>query len=421
MKSHLVTATLAGLLILALVLTGCGGSQGTQPQASGQASKPSQSTQPSQSSQSQQPAASTSAEPYKIGVLLSKTGGLALMGTRELEGIQFLANKINAAGGINGHKLELIYHDIESKPDIAVSFAKQLIEKDKVVALIGLESLAVATPVIPVVEEARVPMVAAMGLAPVGKKYAFASYPSGDLSVYADLWYLLTKKNATTFGVLASNDGIGQWSKDTALPQQNKALGDKLKMVGFESFEPTDKDVSTQLAKLKSGNPGGILLATSGAAIATAAKNIKQMNLGLPVVAYGNSITPEFIDLVGDAGDAVFYASPKAIIWDQLPASDPQKDATGKAAAEFEKTTGKTWTLSTAVGYDTLLPVAEALKAVGPDREKIKAAIETGQKGLQGAAGIWSRTPEDHVGTPVESYVMVTIKDKKVQLLDFVK
>lgn len=359
---------------------------------------------------------------YKVAVLTSSTGPYALLGTQEYEGIKYYADKINKDGGIKGHSLELIYYDIESKPELAVSYAQKAIEKDKVLAVIGLESLALATPVIPVAEGAKVPLIAAMGMAPpVGSKYTFASFPSGQLTVYGLVWYASNILKINDVGILAANDGIGQWTTTTAMPTALKLLGKNLNIIGTENFNPQDTDVTTQLQKLSKLKPGAIILAATGQPQITVAKNIKQLGLGIPVLTYGNGVTPEFINLIGNNGDALLYSSPKMVVADQLPDSDPQKKATLTIAQQFQKDTGKEFSLNHSVGYDSLLPLVKALEAVGPDKEALAKFIENSQQGLQGAAAKWNRTPQDHVGVKADDYSIITIKDKKVKLLEMVK
>ena len=87
----------------------------------------------------QAPPAAKAAEaaPIKIGAIFAVTGPASFLGAPEAKTLEMLVEKINAAGGINGQKIELIIKDSGSKPEKAVSFAKQLIEEEKVLAIIG--------------------------------------------------------------------------------------------------------------------------------------------------------------------------------------------------------------------------------------------------------------------------------------------
>ena len=81
--------------------------------------------------------AAEDAQPIKIGAIFSVTGPASFLGAPEAKTAKMLVDKINASGGVLGQKLELIIKDSGGSPEKAVSFAKQLIEEDKVLAIIG--------------------------------------------------------------------------------------------------------------------------------------------------------------------------------------------------------------------------------------------------------------------------------------------
>ncbi len=73
----------------------------------------------------------------KVGAILSVTGPASFLGAPEAKTLEMLVSDINAKGGINGTKIELIVKDSGGSPEKAVSFAKQLIDEEKVFAIIG--------------------------------------------------------------------------------------------------------------------------------------------------------------------------------------------------------------------------------------------------------------------------------------------
>jgi ABC-type branched-subunit amino acid transport system substrate-binding protein len=76
-------------------------------------------------------------KPIKAGAIFSVTGPAAFLGAPEEKTAKLFVNQINAEGGINGQKLELVLKDSAASAEKAVSFAKQLIEEEKVLAIIG--------------------------------------------------------------------------------------------------------------------------------------------------------------------------------------------------------------------------------------------------------------------------------------------
>ena len=81
--------------------------------------------------------AAAGGDPIKIGAIFSVTGPASFLGAPEEKTVRMFVDKVNAAGGINGRKIELVLKDSGGSPEKAVSFAKQLIEEEKVLAIIG--------------------------------------------------------------------------------------------------------------------------------------------------------------------------------------------------------------------------------------------------------------------------------------------
>jgi ABC-type branched-subunit amino acid transport system substrate-binding protein len=77
------------------------------------------------------------AKPIKIGAIFSVTGPASFLGAPESKTAKMFVDKINAGGGLLGRPIELIIKDSAGSPEKAVSFAKQLIEEDQVLAIIG--------------------------------------------------------------------------------------------------------------------------------------------------------------------------------------------------------------------------------------------------------------------------------------------
>ena len=79
-------------------------------------------------------------ETIKVGALLAVTGPSSFLGGPEANTLEMLVQEINAKGGINGNKIELFLKDTAGNPEKAISLAKQLLEEDKVVAVLGPSS-----------------------------------------------------------------------------------------------------------------------------------------------------------------------------------------------------------------------------------------------------------------------------------------
>ena len=95
-------------------------------------------------------------KPYKIGTLQPLSGAAAIIGKTALVGVQMATDRINAAGGINGRKIELIVADYESKPDVGRRKAEKLAVEDNVDAHVGGVLSNVCLACMPVWEEHKI-------------------------------------------------------------------------------------------------------------------------------------------------------------------------------------------------------------------------------------------------------------------------
>ena len=73
----------------------------------------------------------------KVGAILAETGGASFLGGPEARTMRMMVDKINADGGVLGKKINLIIKDSGANPEKAISFTKQLIEEEKVLAILG--------------------------------------------------------------------------------------------------------------------------------------------------------------------------------------------------------------------------------------------------------------------------------------------
>ena len=106
-------------------------------------------------------------EEIRIGCLFAVTGKAAWLGEPEKKTAEMLADEINAAGGINGRKIKLIIEDDQADNTRAVTAVKKLIEKDKVCAIIGPSVTGTTMAIIPIMQEAKIPLVSCSSAAAI--------------------------------------------------------------------------------------------------------------------------------------------------------------------------------------------------------------------------------------------------------------
>lgn len=366
------------------------------------------------------------ADPIKIGAFYSLSGPAAAIGTPTKLVTQMVVEKINKEGGINGRPIELVLGDTESEPTKAVMVAKKFINVDKVAAIIGPDRTDLGMAVKKLIEEAGVPTFMTVGGDPVimggGQlgtfKWIFKS-PQRSSTAVEKLYQYLQKKNLKKIALMTSSDGFGKDGKGWL---ENLAEKYGLTIVADESFNPKDTDMTPQLTKIaSSANADAIVCWTIGPAGAIVAKNVKQLNIKLPLFQCHGQPDPKYIELAGPASEGTIMPSTKLMAWEQLPDSDPQK----KVIKEFVHlyndvyNYNKQFPINTHSGYawDAIYIVAEAMKKAGTDPEKLRDAIEN-TKNYVGISGIYNITAEDHNGLGTDSMILVRIEDGKWKLIE---
>ena len=99
----------------------------------------------------------------KIGAVLSVTGPASFLGDPEKKTLEIYVDEINAKGGVNGQKLQLIVYDDAGNANNARTFATRLVEEDKIVAMVGGSTTGSTLAMIPVFEDAKIPFISLAG------------------------------------------------------------------------------------------------------------------------------------------------------------------------------------------------------------------------------------------------------------------
>jgi branched-chain amino acid transport system substrate-binding protein len=361
------------------------------------------------------------AEPIKLGAFFDLTGTSSAIGTPTKLVAEMVVKKINDEGGINGRPLELVIADDEGDPTKAAIIAKKFIESDKVVAIIGPTRTDTGMASKPIIEQNKVPTFMCVGGdPPVTVKpfqWTFKSPQRTSVAVQKTYAYL-KKKGIQKIAIITAGDGFGKDGKSW-LEKMAPEYG--LQIVGNESFQPTDSDMTTQLVKIKAASPEAIICWTIGKAGSIVAKNTKQLAIQAPLFQCHGLPDPIYIQLAGEASEGNIMPSTKLMVADQLPDSDPQK----KVIQEFIRLYtdvfhyDKQFPINTHSGYawDAIYIVANAMKKVGTENEKLRDAIEN-TKGYVGVSGIYNITAEDHNGLDTDSMVMVQISGGQWKKVD---
>jgi branched-chain amino acid transport system substrate-binding protein len=360
--------------------------------------------------------AALSADKIKIGSFLSVTGGASFIGDPELRTLQLYIDEINAQGGWKGKPVELVHYDSGSKAKTAVKFAKRLVQKDRVDVIIGGSTSGNTLAVMPIIEKAEVPFIslaASVKIIEPTQKWVFKTAHTDRMA--AERLFQDMKANGINKIALISGDG----GFDRSGRAQCLKLAPKygIDIVIDESYGNGDTDMTAQLSKVRGSDAQAVLNFGFARAPAIVTKNMRQLQIDLPLYHSHGVASKTFLELAGDAAEGVRFPAASLIVADQLPDSDPQKKVLLSYRDKFESQGQKVSTFG-GHAYDALFMALEAIDRAGStDRMKVREELEK-TVGFTGTGGVFNFSADDHLGLGVEAFRMVEVRDGDWKLLN---
>jgi len=355
------------------------------------------------------------AEPYRLGVVLEVTGGASFLGEPGKNSIKMLEEEVNAAGGINGHPIELVIYDTVGEPTKTVTAVKRLMTNDKVIGIIGPFTSGTSLAVVPIIEEAGIPNIslgASIKITQPPKKWIFTT-PQTDVNGVARIYDSLSKAGVSKVAVATVSNGFGDSGRQQLLDQ---APSFKMSVVAEERFGEKDSDITAQLNRIKGTDAQALICWTVGPTEAIITKNWKQLAMKIPLFQSHGAASKKFLSMAGEAAEGIRFPAPKLIVVDTLPDSDPQKKLLLKFRSDYEKKYKQEVSKFGGDAYDAMQIFIQALKSVGPNPAKIRDFIEN-LKGYMGINGTYNYSPTNHNGLSKDDFVMIEVKNMNWSLL----
>ena len=353
--------------------------------------------------------------PIKIGALLAVTGPASFLGAPEARTLEMLVDELNAKGGVAGRKLKLIVKDTGASPEKAISFAKQLIEEDQVFAIIGPATSGETMAVKPIAEEAKTLLLscaAAEAIVNPVFKYVFKTAQK-DSHAIVKVFQQMKKMGVTKIGVLSSNTGFGKAGREAIA---KLAPENGIQIVVDEVYDKAATDLTAEVTKLKAANVQAILNWSIEPAQAIVIKNARQMGMTMPIFQSHGFANIQYVKAAGAAAEGVVFPASRIVVAEALPEKHPQKAVLVAYKKAYEARYHEDASAFGGYAHDAFALLVRAVKDVGPDREKVRTALE-GMKGVVGTSGVFTFSPADHNGLDIDAFEMVTVKDGKFVLL----
>jgi branched-chain amino acid transport system substrate-binding protein len=356
------------------------------------------------------------AETIKIGAILAVTGPASFLGAPEARTLEMLTEELNAKGGMGGRKIELIIKDSGASPEKAISFAKQLIEEEKVFAIIGPSTTGETMAIKNIAEEGKTLLLSCAAAEVIVNplaKHVFKVAPSDKYAV-EKIYHQMKKMGIARIGVLSSNTGFGKAGKE----QLEKYAGDHgITIAVSEVYDKAATDLTAEVTKLKGAGVQAIVNWSIEPAQAIVIKNARQIGMTVPIFQSHGFANIQYARAAGAAAEGVIFPASRIIVADLLSDKHPQKPVVLAYKNAYEAKYKEDVSTFGGHGYDALMILAKAIQTAGTDREKVRTAIEN-LKGFVGTAGVFNLSATDHNGLDIEAFAMLTVKDGKFALLE---
>jgi branched-chain amino acid transport system substrate-binding protein len=356
------------------------------------------------------PAAAAGSETVTFGAILAVTGPAANLGAPEARTLQMLVDAANQAGGIAGRKVQLILKDSQGSPDKAVSFAKQLIEEDHVLAILGPSTSGESLQLKGLCEESETILIscaAAEAIVNPVSKWVFKT-PQMDSFAALMIFSTMKKMGISRIGVVVSNTGFGQGGKAQI---EKLAPASGISVLGTEVYDKESTDLTSVLTKIRALRPEAVVNWSIEPAQSLVPKNMKQIGFDVPLFQSHGFGNIRYVEAAGKAADGIIFPCGRLLVADALPAGNPQRQTLVAYKKAYETQFKEEVSTFGGHAWDAFSLAAEAVKrAGGTDKYKVRDALE-GIKGFVGMSGIFSFSPTDHNGLTIDSFEMLTVKN----------
>lgn len=247
-------------------------------------------------------------EPLRFGLAMPLTGSQALFGADQAKAAQWAVEDINAKGGIDGHKLEMILLDTQADPRLGINAVNRLVNVDKV-PVFGTAWSAVVKAVAPIANRSEVLALSVGANSPEIAKlgdYVYTTYPLADVDVVAQAKYAretLKKERAAVLYI--HNDSGVEGAK--IYRDAFESMGGKV--VSYEAYDAQSTDYTGALLKVRTSNADIIHIQGLVSDLPQVIAQIRQLGLKQPISTYSAGYNPKIIAQLGEAAEGLLVSA----------------------------------------------------------------------------------------------------------------
>jgi branched-chain amino acid transport system substrate-binding protein len=343
-----------------------------------------------------------------IGHYGSLTGATATFGQSSQKGIEMAVEAINASGGVLGKKLKVITEDDQGNPIEAQTAVTKLINKDRVVAVLGEIASSNSLAAAPVAQQNRIPMISPGSTNP--KVTAVGDYIFRVCFIDPFQGLVMAKFAANTLKV--KNVAVLRDIKsDYSVGLANFFVENFTKMGGAIvtdiSYSQGDKDFTAQLTAIKAKNPEAIFVPGYYTEVGLLARQARKLGIKVALLGGDGWDSSKLWEIGGDALNGCFYSNHYSV---DDPSPILQKFV-ADYKAKYKGTSDSIPDAMAALGYDAALILADAMKRANSTKpDSVRDALAQ-TKGFMGVTG--NTTLDENRNAVKPAVVLEVVVDAK--------
>jgi len=318
-----------------------------------------------------------SREPILIGTVQPMSGPYAAFGVKFYQAYNMAADEINAAGGVNGRPIQIVFEDSQDRLDLAQTAARKLVENPKIVAIIGGRLSGAGLAIAQIAEREQIPYLVDHPSADVitksGFRWTFRLNPASSFNSVPLQQFLKSRGEDIKRVALVYENSV--YGKGVAEPLRAWLIQNGYSVVLNELYPPLSLDYRDLLNKVKGQDPDLLFLASNIPDSALILRQARELGLSPKMISgagAGFSIN-EFYEQAGVAANTVFSTGP----WSGNPKDEKVKALTQKFFQRF----GHYPKEHEAEGYAAVYVIADAFKrAKSLSRADVRDALAATDK-----------------------------------------
>ncbi|HOY66305.1 MAG TPA: ABC transporter substrate-binding protein [Candidatus Ozemobacteraceae bacterium] len=340
----------------------------------------------------------TGGNTLKIGVIAPLSGSTAVYGLAMRNGLNLAATAINAAGGIGGRTVELVYLDESNDKLVAAEATRELIYRQNVALVIGAVSSDATMNVQRICERARVPLLTSVSTNPfitrVGFRYTFRCLSDDTVQAESLARTAVRRLNLRRVAIIHDSNKYGSMGA-RVYAEKAAALGQAIPV--SVAFDSGMTNFSPLLESIRQQNPDGLLVWGLARESALIVRQARELGMRMPILGGDGMATTGFLDLAGPAAEGALVTMP----------FNPTRggEVTRRFLEDYQRAYGTEADSFAAHGYDALQLAATAFRTAGERGIPVREAL-AGISAYQGVTGPGGLDATGNETRPVELSVV---------------